>query len=408
MLDSFLGSGTTAAVAHKMGRRYIGIEMGEHAVTHCAPRLKKVIDGEQGGISEAVDWKGGGGFRFYRLGPQCSTRKATSAATFAFQCWPRTSGSARPARLERQGRAARCSASMRERAYALLYNGILGDKRPDGGNVLTRSVLAVLRRKLKKADAGFQGTLVVYGEQSRLGASTLEREADHLQADALRRESRGAEGHRCSSSPTRPTHSTRCGASSKRRASPARRTPMRRSPARKPAGRAATARHYRPLAGSPQTPYVCLRLPTGGGKTMLAAHAIGVARDAWIEQGLPVGSLAGAVEHHPPANRRGAEEHAPPLSSGARRVVRRPCARVRYRRLHADPAARHPRQLLRRRRHDPDLAGVEHRRPQGLRAPREPEAHFTGLPILPPERSNGPTTARSSSPSPTCCIFIAR
>lgn len=68
VLDSFLGSGTTAAVAHKMGRRYIGIEMGDHAVTHCAPRLKKVIEGEQGGISKAVGWQGGGGFSFYRLG----------------------------------------------------------------------------------------------------------------------------------------------------------------------------------------------------------------------------------------------------------------------------------------------------------------------------------------------------
>lgn len=52
VLDSFLGSGTTAAVAHKMGRRYIGVEMGDHAATHCQPRLKKVVDGEQGGISE--------------------------------------------------------------------------------------------------------------------------------------------------------------------------------------------------------------------------------------------------------------------------------------------------------------------------------------------------------------------
>ena len=69
VLDSFLGSGTTAAVAHKMDRRYIGIEMGEHALTHCAPRLKKVIQGEQGGISKAVGWEGGGGYRFYRLGP---------------------------------------------------------------------------------------------------------------------------------------------------------------------------------------------------------------------------------------------------------------------------------------------------------------------------------------------------
>jgi len=58
VLDSFLGSGTTAAVAHKMGRRYIGIEMGEHAVTHCVPRLRKVIEGEQGGISKEVNWQG--------------------------------------------------------------------------------------------------------------------------------------------------------------------------------------------------------------------------------------------------------------------------------------------------------------------------------------------------------------
>ena len=50
-------------------RRWIGIELGEHAVTHCAPRLRKVVDGEQGGISEAVGWKGGGGFRYYRLAP---------------------------------------------------------------------------------------------------------------------------------------------------------------------------------------------------------------------------------------------------------------------------------------------------------------------------------------------------
>lgn len=68
VLDSFLGSGTTAAVAHKMGRRYIGIEMGEHAKTHCAPRLQKVIEGEQGGISQTVNWQGGGGFDFYTLG----------------------------------------------------------------------------------------------------------------------------------------------------------------------------------------------------------------------------------------------------------------------------------------------------------------------------------------------------
>ena len=69
VLDSFLGSGTTAAVAHKMGRRWIGIELGDHCYTHCIPRLQKVIDGtDQGGITKTVDWQGGGGFRFFELG----------------------------------------------------------------------------------------------------------------------------------------------------------------------------------------------------------------------------------------------------------------------------------------------------------------------------------------------------
>jgi adenine-specific DNA-methyltransferase len=68
VLDSFLGSGTTAAVAHKMGRRWIGIELEPHCLSHCLPRLKKVVDGaDPGGITEAVGWKGGGGFRYYRL-----------------------------------------------------------------------------------------------------------------------------------------------------------------------------------------------------------------------------------------------------------------------------------------------------------------------------------------------------
>ena len=70
ILDSFAGSGTTGAVAHKMGRRWIMVELGEHCDTHIVPRLRKVIDGtDQGGITEAVGWKGGGGFRYYRLAP---------------------------------------------------------------------------------------------------------------------------------------------------------------------------------------------------------------------------------------------------------------------------------------------------------------------------------------------------
>lgn len=70
VLDSFLGSGTTAAVAHKMGRRYIGVEMGDHAYTHCKVRLDQVVSGEDtGGITKSVDWQGGGGYRFYELAP---------------------------------------------------------------------------------------------------------------------------------------------------------------------------------------------------------------------------------------------------------------------------------------------------------------------------------------------------
>lgn len=70
VLDSFLGSGTTAAVAHKLGRHWIGIELGEHCHTHCIPRLVKVVDGEDtGGITKTAGWKGGGGFRYYRVAP---------------------------------------------------------------------------------------------------------------------------------------------------------------------------------------------------------------------------------------------------------------------------------------------------------------------------------------------------
>lgn len=75
VLDSFAGSGTTGAVAHKLGRRWILIELGEHCHTHIIPRLKKVIDGaDPGGITEAAGWKGGGGFRYYRVAPSLLTK----------------------------------------------------------------------------------------------------------------------------------------------------------------------------------------------------------------------------------------------------------------------------------------------------------------------------------------------
>ena len=75
VLDSFAGSGTTGAVAHKMGRKWIMVELGEHCHTHIIPRLQKVIDGsDQGGISKALDWAGGGGFRYYKLAPSLLER----------------------------------------------------------------------------------------------------------------------------------------------------------------------------------------------------------------------------------------------------------------------------------------------------------------------------------------------
>jgi adenine-specific DNA-methyltransferase len=75
VLDSFAGSGTTGAVAHKMGRRWVMVELGEHVHTHILPRLQKVIDGQDpGGVTDSSSWKGGGGFRYYRLAPSLLER----------------------------------------------------------------------------------------------------------------------------------------------------------------------------------------------------------------------------------------------------------------------------------------------------------------------------------------------
>ncbi len=176
VLDSFLGSGTTAAVAHKMGRRYIGIEMGDHAVTHCAPRLKKVIDGEQGGISESVGWKGGGGFRFYRLGPPVFDEEGHIRSDIRFPVLAAHVWFSETARPWNAKTGTPFLGFHDGRAFALLYNGILGDKRPDGGNVLTRPTLALIRDAIRAADPAFDGPITVYGEQSRITAPTLDRE----------------------------------------------------------------------------------------------------------------------------------------------------------------------------------------------------------------------------------------
>ncbi|MDO8750207.1 MAG: site-specific DNA-methyltransferase [Dehalococcoidia bacterium] len=82
ILDAFLGSGTTLAVAHKTDRHYIGIERGPQAVTHAASRLRQVVDRESGGISEEIHWEGGGGFDFYRFQPLASRLQAIKPARF--------------------------------------------------------------------------------------------------------------------------------------------------------------------------------------------------------------------------------------------------------------------------------------------------------------------------------------
>ncbi|MEW6084025.1 MAG: site-specific DNA-methyltransferase [Chloroflexota bacterium] len=168
VLDSFLGSGTTAAVAHKMGRRYIGVEMGEHAVTHCAPRLKKVIEGEQGGISKEANWQGGGGFHFYRLGEtifdeQGHINEKVKFKPLAAHVW--FSETHTP--LLQMSKTSLLGIH-NETAYYLLYNGILGDTDPKGGNVLTPKIL----RQLSK----HKGKKIIYGEMSMLEESVLQKE----------------------------------------------------------------------------------------------------------------------------------------------------------------------------------------------------------------------------------------
>lgn len=168
VLDAFLGSGTTAAVAQKMNRQYIGIEMGDHAMTHVVPRMKKVIDGEQGGISKAEKWNGGGGFRFYRLGEQLFDefqviRPDVKFPQLAAHIWftethtPYRGASDSPMLGIHKGTA-----------YYLLYNGILGDKKPQSGNVLTSAVLKML--------PSFDGQKVIYGEANRFGPARMQQE----------------------------------------------------------------------------------------------------------------------------------------------------------------------------------------------------------------------------------------
>lgn len=169
VLDSFLGSGTTAAVAQKMNRRYIGIEMGEHAKSHCIPRLLKVIDGEQGGISQSVEWKGGGGFSFYTLNPEPvflangQIRPDIKFASLAAYIWHNETGVGAIQALDKP-----YLGSHNGTAYYLLYNEILGDRSPSGGNILTRQLLVWLLETFPH-----DGPKIIYGETCRIGPERL-------------------------------------------------------------------------------------------------------------------------------------------------------------------------------------------------------------------------------------------
>lgn len=171
VLDSFLGSGTTAAVAHKMRRRWIGIELGDHAKTHCAVRLRKVVEGEQGGISKAVKWQGGGGFRFYELGERLLNEQGQFAESIPYpvlaaHIWWQETGWA----WNQAGAKGTCLGVHDGVAYALLYNGILHDRSVNGGNVLTRQTLKVIKEDLGTAECR---KLVIFGEACRLGPARL-------------------------------------------------------------------------------------------------------------------------------------------------------------------------------------------------------------------------------------------
>ena len=172
VLDSFLGSGTTAAVAHKMNRRWIGIEMGEHAHTHCIPRLEKVIAGEQGGISKAVNWQGGGGFRFFRLGeeifsPDGGINPQITFPVLAAHLWFAET------HTPYNGKASPFLGVQDGIGYALLYNGILQDKKVNGGNILTTATLASIRSAAPKK---FNGKIIVYANGCRFGEARIQAE----------------------------------------------------------------------------------------------------------------------------------------------------------------------------------------------------------------------------------------
>lgn len=170
VLDSFAGSGTTGAVAHKMGRRWIMVELGDHCESHLIPRIRKVIEGDdQFGVSKSVNWHGGGGFSFYTLGEPAFDEYGQinlhiRFPTLAAYVWTLETGSA----AAHEFTTAKLGYDDKGSDIFLLYNGILGDKKPQGGNVLTASVLNTLRELQTE-----QRPMIIYGESCRIGPARL-------------------------------------------------------------------------------------------------------------------------------------------------------------------------------------------------------------------------------------------
>lgn len=172
VLDSFLGSGTTAAVAHKMGRRWIGIELGEHAKTHCLPRLEKVIAGEQGGISEAVKWQGGGGFTYCELGASLLDElglinPAVDFKTLAAHIW--LTEMKTPIRPDDKPLVG----IQDQTALYVLFGAPAGDPKKNGV-VLTRNVLKKLLQ-----DYPHDGDKIIYAD-AMVGIAETELKKDHI------------------------------------------------------------------------------------------------------------------------------------------------------------------------------------------------------------------------------------
>jgi adenine-specific DNA-methyltransferase len=171
ILDSFSGSGTTGAVAHKLGRRHISVEMGDHAQTHIVPRYKKVIEGEQGGISTVVGWQGGGGFRYCTLGAPLfdadgNVNEAVSFRDLAAHVFFCETGSPIP---RRAASTTPFIGAFQGRAVYLLYNrDCAGVASARAGNVLNLATLDEL-----PWPQDFQGPRVVYAEGCTLSAGRL-------------------------------------------------------------------------------------------------------------------------------------------------------------------------------------------------------------------------------------------